>query len=227
MDEMKTMEMKPNVAQDLRRIHKVITRGLAVAGEKAQNMMGQDLSATHSLDGYLDYIRSLTSVLHAHHSTENDIGFPLFQQKSLDAPYDRLKDEHMKIEQILHDITPTIATLAAHTQDKDAIKKIHTLIRTLNDLWGPHIQIEESRFTEATLDEHLSAEEQRQLSMRTAQHMLKHATPEYLVVPFVLYNLSGQDRATMQKFLPPEITQTLIPITWKDRWAPMKPFLLD
>jgi hypothetical protein len=43
----------------------------------------------------------------------------------------------------------------------------------------------------------------------------------------MLYNLEGADRAHFMAVLPPEITQQLVPVVWKDEWAPMKPFLLD
>jgi len=27
--------------------------------------------------------------------------------------------------------------------------------------------------------------------------------------------------------MPSDITEQLVPVTWKDQWAPMKPFLLE
>ena len=36
----------------------------------------------------------------------------------------------------------------------------------------------------------------------------------------------GADRAYMAGEMPPIISQELVPVVWKDQWAPMKPFLL-
>jgi hypothetical protein len=46
-------------------------------------------------------------------------------------------------------------------------------------------------------------------------------------VPFILYNLSAEDRAIMAQQMPPAVSQELVPIVWKEQWAPMVPFLLD
>ena len=48
-----------------------------------------------------------------------------------------------------------------------------------------------------------------------------------MVLPFILYNLSAEDRAIMAQHVPPFVTQELVPGVWKGHWAPMKPFLLD
>ncbi len=56
---------------------------------------------------------------------------------------------------------------------------------------------------------------------------MKNSGPEYLVIPFVLYNLTGQDRTMIEQVMPPLVTQQLVPGAWKEKWAPMKPFLFD
>ena len=42
----------------------------------------------------------------------------------------------------------------------------------------------------------------------------------------MLYNLSGEERAAMWAAMGPVVTEQLVPVAWKDKWAPMKPFLL-
>jgi hypothetical protein len=53
------------------------------------------------------------------------------------------------------------------------------------------------------------------------------APPDPVLVPFILYNLSAEDRAIMAQQMPPAVSQELVPIVWKEQWAPMVPFLLD
>jgi len=61
---------------------------------------------------------------------------------------------------------------------------------------------------------------------QAAQHGMAHAGPDYLAAPFILHNLEAEDRAHMAGEMPPIVSQELVPVVWKDQWAPMKPFLL-
>ena len=56
---------------------------------------------------------------------------------------------------------------------------------------------------------------------------MKNFGPHYLVVPFMLYNLEPVPRSMLASRLPSEMTDQLVPVVWKDRWASMKPFLLE
>ena len=58
------------------------------------------------------------------------------------------------------------------------------------------------------------------------EHSQRHATPDYLVVPFMLYTLPPQERPIFARNLPPIVTEQLVPVGWRDKWEPMKPFLL-
>ena len=56
---------------------------------------------------------------------------------------------------------------------------------------------------------------------------MRNSGPDYLVVPFMLYDLDPEPRAIMTAALPTVVTEQLVPVAWKDRWATMKPYLLD
>jgi len=53
------------------------------------------------------------------------------------------------------------------------------------------------------------------------------AAPDLVALPFILYNLSVEDREIMAQHMPPVVIQELVPVVWKEHWEPMKPFLLD
>jgi hypothetical protein len=72
----------------------------------------------------------------------------------------------------------------------------------------------------------LSPEEQLKLLQDSSRHAMEQGNPA-LMLPFLLYNLAAEDRAAFAFFLPPEMTQTLIPVVWKPQWAPMLPFFLE
>ncbi|MGO9387487.1 MAG: hypothetical protein ACLPWD_05485 [Methanobacterium sp.] len=64
------------------------------------------------------------------------------------------------------------------------------------------------------------------LIIEVSEYFQEHTSPPYLIAPFALYNLSPEDRKLQAKGLPEIVTKKLIPIDWKDKWTPMKPFLL-
>jgi hypothetical protein len=59
------------------------------------------------------------------------------------------------------------------------------------------------------------------------RHRPEGAPPDPVVMPFILHNLSPEDRAVMAGQMPPVVSQELVPVVWREQWAPMKPFLLD
>ena len=63
------------------------------------------------------------------------------------------------------------------------------------------------------------------------KHQMGRAPLPWLL-PFLLYNLEGQDRAWMAAQMPSPrlswvVTRVLLPRVWVKRWAPMAPFLLE
>jgi hypothetical protein len=58
------------------------------------------------------------------------------------------------------------------------------------------------------------------------EHAQQHTVPDYLIVPFLLYNLPPDKRTFFAGEMPPVVTEQLVPVAWKDKWAPMKPFLV-
>ena len=54
----------------------------------------------------------------------------------------------------------------------------------------------------------------------------QHSGPAHWVVPFLLYNLPPDRRAVFARPMPLVVTRLLVPIVWRRKWAPMRPFLL-
>lgn len=72
----------------------------------------------------------------------------------------------------------------------------------------------------------IDAKEDETLARAAGQHSRQHAGPDHLVVPFLLHNLPPERRAALARFMPPVVTRLLVPIVWRRKWAPMRPFLL-
>jgi len=216
---------QPDPAQDLVRIHRVITRGLSVGTENCDKFRRQGFVDNEVRQGFATYIKSLLIVLDAHHRGEDEVVFPALKPILPSMPYDRLAADHKQIEHLLDAMRSSIAS---GTEDCGGID-LHKLLGELQQvsaLWAPHIAIEEQQVTKSTLEGHMSLAEQVSLSVATAKHSQAHAVPPYLALPFVLYNLDAADRAAFAAPLPGILKWVLIPILWRSRWAPMKPFLL-
>ena len=92
-------------------------------------------------------------------------------------------------------------------------------------MWHPHIQIETSAFI-SKADALIPVEEQLKLVGQMAEHDLKIAVPHPLTVPFMLYNLPEEDRAVFSQGIPVEVVKKFVPVTWKEQWESMTPYLL-
>jgi hypothetical protein len=217
----------PNFGEDLLRIHAVITRGLAVATEKSLSFAQQGFHSEDIWEGFLDYVRTLVTVIHAHHLVEDEVTFPQARARLPHAPYDMLSAQHLAMMPIMEEVDATIKETAALPQVSEPVYAMHETLKKVLEIWQPHIRIEEEHFTPAQVAMLFNLDERAKISASIAEHNKEHATPDYLVIPFVLFNLAPADRAAFGQMLPPIVTQQLVPIVWKEKWEPMKPFLLE
>jgi hemerythrin-like domain-containing protein len=200
---------------------------LDVAIEHSQTFARQGYPDASIREGFISYVRSLASVLHAHHLTEDDLAFPYFRDKMPDAPFDSLTADHREMTSFLEKIDGLIEDVEGGAQAAEPLNDLKRVLTQVRGLWHPHIELEEDHLSPEKADELLSVEEQIELGTRFAQHNQEHAKPDYLVVPFLLYNLPPEERAIFSQGMPPVVTQELVPVVWRDKWLPMKPFLLD
>jgi hemerythrin-like domain-containing protein len=217
-----TQPSGPNIAADLARIHRVITRGLEVSIRHSHSPLDPETAP-----GFVSYARTLDWVVHGHHVSEDQAAFPSFRQKQIDAPYLVLIAEHGQMQAILDQITSALDRLAADPGDGQSLAVLHQALVRLAGIWQPHILREETDFTAEAIAAAMSVEEQLSLAQQFAQKGQENSGPANLAVPFFLYNLSPEDRAAMLRLVPSEVTEHLLPVVWKDQWAPMKPFLRD
>lgn len=217
----------PNLGAELTRIHTVVTRSLDVAIDRCQVFAGLGWPDADAPEGLLNYVRCLESFLGAHHTAEDEVLFPNLGTRLPEAPFARLKAEHLQVEELLAYVGPAVDTVeAAVVWSDEALRSLAALLERLRELWRPHIQVEEAHFGAEVLGPLLPPEEHARLARLASEHSQKNSGPDYLVLPFLLYNLAPEERAFVERVMPPVVTQELVPVTWADRWASMKPFLL-
>jgi len=216
----------PDLAADLVRIHTVISRGLAVGLEKGAEFQRTGFPDLATRAGFADYLLALTVVLAAHHLGEDEVAFPALRARLPSIPYERLAADHQKAAALIDPLRQALNQLSGEGKTAGLVLLVEGLSR-LSELWGPHIAVEEQYFSRPALAEVMDMDEQGRLSAALGKHNQEHATPGYLALPFVLFNLEGRERAAMAAAMPEMVTGRLIPTVWKEQWAPMKPFLLD
>ena len=216
----------PTLAQDLLRIHKVITRGLEVGLKKGKDYLISGFSSPEELRGYSSYIHSFASVLDSHHSGEDLFAFPALRKVLPLAPYSQLATDHRSVEMLLARLPKPITDLSGN-QPGEGLNVITDTLAKISEVWYPHIHLEEANFAEEKLNAVLTIDEQKNISAATAKYSQEHSDPPYWVIPFVLFNLDRDERAKMAVNIPPKVMNELVPIVWKDQWSPMKPFLLE
>jgi len=209
----------PNIGLDLQRIHRVITRGLAVALENCQVFVASGFPDDATREGFWKYCQGLEANLHAHHLTEDDLFFPLVCDRMPGTDFQTLLDEHQELLVYLGE-------LKAAREAGSAADAQRALAR-MDVVWQAHMAKEEAAFSPEIMARVMTVAEHIEMAQQAAAHSQAHAQPAPLSVPFLLYNLEGADRDFYLGAMPAEVTQQLVPIAWKDEWATMKPFLLE
>lgn len=209
----------PNIGVDLQRIHRVVTRGLAVAQENCRAFAANGFPDERTREGFWKYCQGLEAITHGHHVTEDDLFFPYLRDRLPDADLDSLIAQHQEMLGILAEMKAA--------REAGSLADLDRALAKLAGLWHPHIHTEETIFSPEVAAEVMTIPETIELAQKAAAHSAEHSQPAPLAIPFMLYNLEGQDRDHFLAVMPPEVTQQLVPVVWKDEWAPMKPFLLD
>jgi hypothetical protein len=216
----------PNVIVGMLSIHAVVTRSLEVAVERSGAYAQPGFSDGSSREGFISYLRCLLSVLSVHHETEDTLAFPFFREK-LDAPYDLLTEQHRLLDPLLEKAKAGVEKAAADPNATQPMLRLRFVLRRILEFWHPHIAIEEEHFTVDRFASLIPPEEHRRLTVLFMEHMQRHTGPDYLIVPFLLHNLAPDKRRFFAAEMPPVVIEQLVPAVWKEKWAPMQPFLLD
>jgi hypothetical protein len=127
---------------------------------------------------------------------------------------------------VLDELGRALEKVAAEVRVGESLSELNQELGRIAALWHPHIRIEEDHFTIEKAGALIGREEHVKLGRMCMEHSQQHSGPDFLVVPFLLHNLVPEERAIFAESMPPAVTQELVPVLWKEKWAPMMPFLL-
>lgn len=208
-------------------VHNSITRGLDVTIGRSAAFVQAGYPDSATREGFAIYVRTLGWVMNAHHMGEDHVVFPYLKSKLPDVPFDELFSEHRQMDKVLKELQMSVEAVVTNAQNIESLNALNRSATRLAELWHPHITKEQSYIYDAkNINAVLDMDEQIKLGDETAKHSQLQADPGFMI-PFVLYNLSLEERAYMAQTMPPAVIQELLPGPWQEKWKPMKPFFLD
>jgi hemerythrin-like domain-containing protein len=215
----------PDLGRSLILVHRVVTRGLLVTIERSRTFEKDGFPDPVTRDSFVDYVQSLATFLHGHHTAEDDIVFPALRATLTDAPYAVWARQHQAMVPLVTHMREAVA-VAAGADAGAALRDVNRCAGRIEEGWHAHFKSEEEHLTSDRIAAALSADELAQLAGRIGAHNREHLQPDYLLMPFTLYNLSAEDRAALSVALPPVAVNEQVPGPWRDKWQPMASFLL-
>ena len=211
-----------HLSKGLDLIHKVLSRPLDVGLSHIDKCLSLNKIDIQNHDGFKDYINSLVTVFFGHHHGEDEILFPTFEDKIKNSDLSKLKKQHKELhpltEQIKNRINVKNPTLGEY-------REIRSLLKETKNLWVKH-RNEEEETVELNLEPTLSSKEQLELNEKLSKHGQSISEPATLILPFLIYNLEGNDRHEFTSDMPWILKNFIVPTIWKSKWEKMKPFLL-
>jgi hypothetical protein len=218
---------KAEITGDLKRIHSVISRALEVTIGGSRSFSIKKSVDSSEIDGFGMYVRCFSSMLSTHHLTEDELAFPYFKKILPDVPYDTLSEQHREIVHYLDEMNRWIDKSEASAASVEGLVQLNTNLMQIQKIWLPHIQMEEKHFSSENVGSVIDMNERVRLGRLFSEHGMKHQNAGILMVPFILYNLELADREIISQSMPWLVTKVVVPIFLKNRWKPMKPYLLE
>jgi len=218
---------QPDLGEDYIKLHKVMTRGISVSLENINKFLKIGALEKLSRQGFLNYVQSFSWVLHGHHMVEDEKIFPYFKDKLPEVPYNHLIKEHKIFNQGLKEINSATNNLKSNNDELQSIKLLKSGFDKLDNIWDNHIQIENSQLYGKMRGLNMDPEDMLKIENESRAFFQDHSGPGYMVIPFVLFNLSLDDRKVITQGFPDVVTSKLLFGDWKDKWISMQPFMLE
>jgi hemerythrin-like domain-containing protein len=218
--------MEAEVVGDLIRIHTIMTRGLAVSIDHGRSFL-KERRKPDEFRGFIMYLRCLTSMLHAHHLTEDEVAFPYFKKFLPDIPYESLTKQHKLIGPNLDKVNEWMNENKESLPAQEIFTPLISHLEAIQAVWLPHIQLEESQFSEENLAPVIDMNDRIQIGKLLANHSRSHQQGGIEMLAFVLYNMKPEDREMIATTVPWFLRKVLLNGLLKNQWKPIRPYLLS
>jgi hypothetical protein len=214
------------LAQDLIRIHRIITRALNTDTVKGVEYLQSGFPSDDEMLGYGKYNHCLMSVLSSHLQSEDLIAFRVFRKWLPLAPYEQMTAEHHRIEALMSLIPGVIKDISSDSP-MYGLRVLILILRKISKLWSAHSELEEGYFSDTAITAAINEELQLEIDDAVSKLRLESTSPPYWVVPFLLYPIEQPDRTSITVNHPSQILVDLLQHRWAYEWSPSEPIVLE
>ena len=163
-----------SLVDNLHRIHRVITRALAVALARGENFAREGFADETSRRGFVDYARCLVLLLRAHHEGEEEMLFPRLVGGTSGGNLAELEAQHRELVAALHDAVAATDRAEAGEPPREWLGELVTALAIIEPRWAAHVELEQKTVTQAVLDGLMGADDQMALLRALAEHGQKN-----------------------------------------------------
>jgi len=198
-------------------IHNILRRTFD-AVDKHLSVYIQTESERAKLPHLFTYTAGVIGVLHSHHSTEDDIYFPLVSER-LGVDTSNFSQDHVKFVADLESVEKLVSELTLQGAQSD-VEKLQSLLQQWQSLklsLFAHLDKEEQTFTLEKLAASFPPQEQQALGDKFRDHGRKHSKNPGVGLPLFLYNMADSERHHFAG-LPWFLRKVLIPWVWWGQW---------
>ena len=210
-------------------IHKSLTRAINVVAISSVRFRELGFDNSKEQEGFVAYAHCLHSALLAHYRVEGSGNYPAVGEAHSDAMFALIREHHRRMLPYVETFCAAVDSLERVEEDQTStdLAAIHSSISAIKGLWEPHIALEERWFQSKGFGESLDEAELRSVELVAEEQQKARTERAPPVIPFLLHNLEPADREELTGELPAIAQKDRVPLSWRERWKVMKPFLLD
>jgi hypothetical protein len=212
------------IAEDLLMIHTAQRNYIARVSEFAAKIASGESGGSYTVDDFLAYAQGFYTLFHVHHSTEENVLFPILKERGQAKLVEELRHQHRELEELALAAEEKLKGLKDSPANPEAFSAFAEATQAMRDKLEEHFGNEECRFTHQYAEEVLDEATVNDAARRMAQHGKSHSKPPEVIIPSILYNLENEQRDVFLKAMPWILTKVVVPLVWKSKWKPLVPF---
>jgi len=163
--------------------------------------------------GFADFCERTARFVRAHHDSEEEIFFPVFEKAGMADQIKTWRGDHTAL---LDELDQLDAAIVAFKARGDAEKLVASATRVRDHLF-PHLDAEEAALSLGVLQKAVTAEQAAALATAASKHGQKHVGTRGLML--FLHALTAEEQRSHFGKMPWFVRKVLVPI-WDRNWRP-------
>jgi hemerythrin-like domain-containing protein len=163
--------------------------------------------------GFADFCERTAKFVRAHHDSEEEIFFPVFEKAGMADKIKTWRGEHTALLDELDQLDAAIAGF----KTRGETERLATSATSVREALFPHLDAEEAALDLAVLQQAVSTEQAAALATAASKHGQKHVGTRGLML--FLHALTAEEQRSHFGKMPWFLRKVLIPI-WDRNWKP-------